>query len=207
MEPLQIFDFQQGSLEWQKARSGVLTASVFKILLQKGRGGGPSVERESHLYELAGEIITGEPAPGFSTEHTERGHAMESEARALYAMVRDVEPQQVGFLRRGGLGCSPDSLIGDSGMLEIKTKLPKLQLRALFAGELPEEHKPQVQGQLMVAAREWNDFVSYWPGIKPLIVRVYRDEPYIASLKVAADEFLADLAAVIERYNNLQVAA
>jgi hypothetical protein len=210
MDQLQIFNCEQGSIDWFAARRGILTASQFHILLQKSRSGGPSKERESYLNELAGEILTDEVAPGFSNEHTERGHVMEAEARNLYSMIRDVEPLQVGFLRRGGMGCSPDSLVGDDGMLEIKTKLPKLQIALLKSGVLPDEHKPQVQGQLLVSARQWCDFMSYWPGLPPFLVRVHRDETYIASLKVAAMDFLMDLdatVAFVRNYNPQQAAA
>lgn len=205
---LQIFDCEQGTPEWYQCRLGIPTASEFQTLLAKGRGAnGESKERRTYLRKLAGERLTGDPMWTFQNEHMERGKEMEAEARDLYSMLRDVEPQRVGFLRRGDVGCSPDSLIGEDGMLEIKTKLPHLQIAVLEEGEVPAEHKAQLQGQLWVAGRQWVDFVSYWPGLPPFVKRVERDEVYIASLKVAVDEFLADLVDLVERINTYKAAA
>ena len=110
-----------------------------------------------------------------------------------------LQPERVGFIRRGEAGASPDSLIGKAGLLEVKTKLPWLHLEALLAGVLPPEHKPQVQGQLWIAEREWCDFVSYWPKLPLFCVRVYRDEPYIALLAEAVGVFNSELDALTER--------
>ena len=118
---------------------------------------------------------------------------MEGDARDLYVFLKDVEPQRVGFIRNGKKGCSPDSLIGSDGMLEIKTKLAHIQVELLLTGKLPTEHVPQLQGQLWIAEREWVDFVSYWPKARPFIKRVHRDEPYIKALAAAVDQFENEL--------------
>ena len=207
MSELQIFNCEQGTPEWYAARLGIPTASEFQTLLAKGRGGGDSKGRATYMNTLAGERITGELSESYTNEHMERGKAMEGAARELYSFLHDVEPQQIGFMRRGDVGCSPDSLIGDDGMLEIKTKLPKLQIAVLKSGEVPAEHIAQLQGQLWVAGRQWVDFVSYWPGLPPFIKRVQRDEPYIAALKVAADDFLTELDALVEFIRNYRAAA
>jgi hypothetical protein len=200
MSELQIFNCEQGSPEWYACRLGIPTASRFATVMAKGKGGGESKTRTDYMYDLVGEKLTQTQAEGFSNSHMERGHEMEPDARRLYAMVRDVEPVQIGFLRRGDVGASPDSLVGDNGLLEIKTKLPRLQLQAVFANRLPPEHRAQVQGQLWVSGREWLDFVSYWPGLKPLIVRVERDEPYIAEIAIAVSDFLCELNDLMNQY-------
>lgn len=193
MSELQIFDCQQGSWDWHQARLGIPTASEFQTIMTKGRSGEPSKTRRTYMLKLIGEVLTGESAEAFSNVHTDRGHEMEGEARDLYAMLRDVEPRQVGFLRRGPVGASPDSLIDDDGLLEIKTKLPHLHLELLLAGELPKEHKAQCQGQLWIAGRQWLDFLSYWPGLPPFLVRVQRDDDYIAELQVAVGQFVTEM--------------
>lgn len=203
---IEILNCEQGSLMWHEARRGVPTASCFANILSKGRGSAPSRTRQTYLLTLAGEILTGKPASEyqFTGAHMERGRAMEAEARDLYAMVHDAEPLQVGFIRNtsafGITGCSPDSTVGTGGLLEIKTKLPHLQLELLLAAEFPDEHKAQVQGQLWVAEREWCDFVSYWPGLPPFEARVHRDEPYISALKVEVQSFCDELAATVEKF-------
>src|SRR3546814_2724927 len=74
--------------------------------------------------------------------------------------MRDVEPVQIGFIRRGPVGCSPDSLVGDDGLLEIKTKLGHLQIEVLESGAMPSDHYAQVQGQLWISGPQWCDFLD-----------------------------------------------
>lgn len=166
--------------------------------MASGRGGGESKTRRTYMMKLAGEILTGEPMESFSNVHMERGKAMEAEARDLYSFMADVEPTTVGFIVNGKKGCSPDSLVDANGMVEIKTKLPHLQIDVLTRGELPPEHKAQCQGQLWVAEREWVDFVSYWPRLPLFVKRVHRDEEYIKTLSAAVDAFNAELAELVE---------
>ena len=164
----------------------------------KSKNSNPAAMRAKYLDKLAGEIITGQPDPdSYSNPHLERGKTMEDEARSLYGFARGVEPSLVGFIRAGRAGCSPDSLVGEDGGLEIKTAMPTVHLPRLRSGKLPSEHKAQVQGNLWITGRAWWDFMSYWPGLPPLIVRVQRDEDYIAKLAAAVDAFNADLDAVV----------
>lgn len=206
---IEILNCEQGSLDWHDARRGIPTASCFADILTKGRSGAESKTRRTYMLTLIGEILTGKPASEyqFTGAHMERGREMEDEARKFYELQNDVEVERVGFVRNvsqfGVTGCSPDSVIDTNGMLEIKTKLPHLQLALLLEGTLPEEHKAQVQGQLWVAEREWQDFVSYWPGLKPFQVRVHRDEAYIATLKVEVEAFLAQMEETLQRIQKL----
>lgn len=194
---LQVFDCEQNTPEWQAARLGIPTASCFDDVLAQGRGGAPSKTRRTYMLKLVGERITGDPMDNYTNAHMERGHAMEDEARRLYVFTREVEVTRVGFVRNEikamMVGCSPDALIGDDGVLEIKTKLAHLQAEALLDGVLPPEHKAQVQGQLWVTGRTWVDFVSYCPKMRPLIVRVLRDEPYIRNLEDSVAVFYREL--------------
>lgn len=196
---MQIIDCEQGTPEWHAARAGIPTASMFATILANGRGGAESKTRMTYMRKLAGEIITGEPMESYTNEHMERGKVMEAEARDLYAFERNVEPTQIGFIRSGQKGCSPDSLIDANGMCEVKTKLPHLQIEVLERGTLPPEHKAQCQGALWVAEREWIDFVSYWPKMPLFVCRVTRDEDYIRGLSGAVDAFNDELAALVER--------
>lgn len=200
---LQIFDFEQGSPEWHACRIGIPTASMFGAV----KAGGDGKTRTTYMRKLAGEIICGEVMDGFTNAHMERGHAMEDDARSAYAFMFDQEPQRVGFMRRGNCGCSPDSRIGASGLLEIKTKLPHLHIEVLERKDksLPPEHRPQVQGQLYVSELEFVDFVSYWPRMPLFVTRIYRDEDYIKNLAGEIDRFCDELAALVERVRNTQL--
>lgn len=198
---MQVFDFEQGEDEWFRARMGIPTASKFATVMAKGEG----KTRSEYMRKLAGEILTGEPQEAFSNGHTERGNAMEDEARQHYAFVEVAEIQRVGFIRNGNKGASPDSLVGDNGGLEIKTALPHIQIDRLERDRLPPEHKAQVQGNLWLSEREWWDFVSYWPKLPILTVRVYRDEDYIKTMADEIDRFNDELAALVERIRHYGV--
>jgi hypothetical protein len=195
---IQVFNCEQGTPEWFECRAGIPTASKFATVMAKGEG----KTRGEYMRKLAGELLTGEPSEQFSNAHTDRGHAMEDEARQTYAFLCDAEIQRVGFIRNGNKGGSPDSLVGVNGGLEIKTALPHIQIDRLERDRLPPEHKAQVQGNLWVAEREWWDFVSYWPRLPILTVRVYRDEEYIKTLSDEIDRFNDELAALVERIRN-----
>lgn len=186
---IEFFECEQGSPEWYRCRLGIPTASEFKSIMAKGEG----KMRRTYLMKLLGERFTGEPAENYTNDHMMRGKQMEAAARDLYAITHDAELTPVGFIRNGDKGCSPDSIHGADGLVEIKTKLPHLQLEAVFAGKLPSEHQAQVQGQLWVAEREWCDFVSYWPKLPLFVVRVHRDENYIASIARQVAEFNEEL--------------
>lgn len=192
----------QGTDEWRMLRLGIPTASNFAEVMAKGKDGGKSITRRKYLLTLLGERLTGEVVDGYSNAHMERGKVMEAEARDLYTFRTDAAIQQVSFVRNDEVsaGASPDALIGADGLLEIKTRLPALQLDLLLSGGLPAEHKAQVQGQLLVTGRQWVDFVSYWPKLPLHIVRVERDEPYIATLRQAIADFNGELAALVGRF-------
>lgn len=198
---IQIIDCEQGTPEWLAARLGIPTASRFADILAKGEG----KMRSRYLRDLAAEILRGEPeAETYSNAHMERGKIMEDEARSLYAFMSSVEPLQVGFIKNGRAGCSPDSLIGADGGLEIKTVLGHIQIERLQRGTLPSEHVAQVQGGLWVTGRLWWDFVSYSPGLPPLIVRAERDEPYIALLDKAVTAFNEELDSIVQSIRTYQ---
>lgn len=204
---LEICECTQGSPEWIAFRLGIPTASCFSEVLASGKGGGESATRTTYMEKLIGERLSGTPMWSYTSEHTERGHEMEDEARKLYAMVADCEPQPVGFMRRNDLQCgaSPDSLVGDDGLLEIKTRLPHLQVKALrrlnkFQGNrrVPPEYMDQLQGQLLVSGRQWVDLITYWPGMQLFRVRVTRDEEHIEQLTTAIAAFNTELLTVME---------
>ncbi len=200
---MKIVDCVQGTPEWHAARAGIPTASKFAVVLRK-RGttkGSASVERRRFIDILAGERITGQPASSYESADMIRGREMEPEARAAYAFINDVEPQLVGFatLDDGSAGCSPDSLIGSDGVLEIKTAAPHVLLEAM-RGQFPAEHVAQCQGNLWILEREWIDLMLFWPRMKPKVFRARRDEAYIKDLALNVAMFNAEVEDVITWY-------
>lgn len=197
----QIFTFEQGTPEWKEARRGIPTASEFSDILTGGK------THTTYMRRLAGEILTGEPDSWGETADTRRGHHLEPEARELYEFQTGYTAQQVGFIRSGNVGASPDFLVGTMGAGEIKTKKPHLQIEVLESGEVPTEHIPQCQGVLWVSDREWIDFISYWPRLPIFIKRLYRDEAYIKKLAGEVNRFNDELAALVERLRQMDAAA
>lgn len=197
---VQIFeDVEQGSDAWRELRAGLPTASEFHDVMAKpGPKGGIAKGRQKLMWRLAGEILTGEPEDTYHNADMQRGNDREPEARDWYAFDQDVQPQRVAFIRNGNCGCSPDSLIGDDGLLEIKDAKPSVQIERLIDGTLPSEHKAQCQGQLMVSGRQWVDFLSHSRGLPPLLIRVKRDEAYIAELRAGVDRFVAELEVLVQ---------
>lgn len=194
---MQVLTMEQGSPEWLEARLGRVTMSELKTLLVNGKGpGGFGTGAVSYMHQLIGERMTGELAEPFQGNvHTRRGHELEGVARELYHdATGEAEPKEVGIILNHDVGYSPDSLIGDDGLLEIKTKLPKYQIEVLLSGEIPAEHMAQCQGGLWVSEREWIDFVSYWPGMPLFIKRTYRDERLISKIAERVEAFYAEMA-------------
>ncbi len=198
-------DLEQGTPEWFAARMGIPTASSFATVMAKGKEGGRSITRDDYMRKLAGEILTGEPAPeGYSNGFMERGKQLEAEARDLFAFLMDAEPQLVGFIRNGKKGASPDSLIADSAGLEIKTAIPAVQIARLQQNRVPPEYVAQVQGSLWVSERDTWFFMSYCPKLPPLVVEVHRDEEYIAKLSAAVDAFNDELEALVSSIRGVE---
>lgn len=179
---MKILDVIQGSKEWFDARAGIPTASNFKKIYS---GGGKKSESASKYMDLLiAEYLAGKPlGNNVETKATRRGNALEPEARLAYEYITGNDVKQVGFcLDDSGLyGCSPDGLIGTEGGLEIKCEGSDV-IAGYYRRGFPIGHKSQVQGSLLVTGYKWWDFMAYHPDLRPLILRIERDEPYINAL-------------------------
>ena len=199
---MEIFNCEQGTDEWLMCRMGIPTASMFSTVMASGKGGSESKTRRTYMLKLVGERITGELSENYKNEHMQRGNEMEPEARAAYEFMNNVTCVQVGFIKNHGAGASLDSIVNDDGAVEIKTKLPHLQLDVLLSDAVPAEHIPQIQGQMWISEREWVDFVSYWPKLPMFTKRVYRDDAYInTKLWPAIDKFNEELDKMTTRFS------
>lgn len=182
---MRVIDCEQGTEEWLAARLGIPSASMYgKIITTQGKW---STQADSYINQLVAEALTGERTPVYQNEHMIRGTELEPEARTMYEFVsgNEVEVEEVGFCKHDTLetGASPDGLVGGKGGLEIKCPAASTHVEYLRGGTLPSKYKQQVMGCLWITGREWWDFMSYHPNMKPLIVRVERDEEYIAALE------------------------
>jgi len=199
---MRIDQNEQGSPEWLAAKLGIPSASMFaKIVTTKGIW---SASADAYINQLVAERLTGEREEVFQSHHMLRGTELEPDARDLYSLISDAEVTEVGFCLHDTLaaGCSPDGLIGEEGGLEIKAPAPATHVEYLRGGVLPSKYKQQVMGCLWITGREWWDFVSYHPTMKPLIVRVERDEEYIAALEKCVTKAVNLIEENVEKFFN-----
>lgn len=199
-----IHNFEQGTPEWFAVRTGKVTASRFKDVLANGRGNAPSKTRQSYMMEVAAEILTGKMAESYSNEFMAWGTECEPLAREFYQEQNFEHIEKVGFIEHADyIGCSPDGLVGDKGLIEIKCPKTTTQMQRVLDDVFPAEYMAQVQGQLWICEREWCDFVSFDPRIKSdakyFCVRVERDEKYIEQLKKGINDFLTEMLEIIEK--------
>ena len=199
-----IRDIEQGTDEWKELRLGKVTASRLSDVLSKGRGNAPSKTRAAYMLQLAAERLTGEPEDSFSNKYMEWGNECEPQARAMYEFDSGNDVEEVAFvIHSDDFGVSPDGLVGDDGLLEIKCPKTTTQIERYLKGEFPAAYKAQVQGQLLATGRKWCDFVSFDPRISGdaqyFCVRVERDENYIAELELKINEFTTELNKMMEQ--------
>jgi hypothetical protein len=185
-----FYEIEQNSDEWYDARLGRVTTSKIADVMAKGQG----KTRKTYMLKLASERITGEPAETYQNAQMERGHEWEDDARLMYQVINPVyDPKRCGFAWNGCAGSSPDRLIGNDGMLEVKTKAPHLLAEWILADQFPAMHAKQCMGQLWVCEREWVDLIGYWPSMPLFTARLYRDEAMIANISDAVAVFNVEL--------------
>lgn len=202
---MQILNLEQGSDEWLNARLGVATCSNFdKIITSTGK---ESATLPKYALELAVQKLLLEPEESFKSEAMQRGNDLEPEARGLYEEENLVVVDRVGMILSdcGNYGYSPDGLVGDDGLIEIKCPLATTHLKYLLDDKLPTDYVAQVQGGLMISGRKWCDFISYHPnfqeGRKIFIKRVFRDEDFIKSLKIGIEKVIDIRNDFLEKIN------
>lgn len=203
---------QQYSEEYWLLRRGVPTASEMnKILTPKT--GRLSAQADDYICKLIGDIFNPDYlAEKLNDEHAteamRRGSEREAEARKHYSFVHGVDVQQVGFCTTddGRFGCSPDGLIGDDGLLELKNPSHAVQARYLIDGGLPDEYRVQVHGQLAVTGRKWLHFRSYCPPLPELLVRVEPDK-FTLLLEEALNQFWDKYQSLLARFTVKEQAA
>lgn len=197
---MKIINCQQGDATWIKARLGLPTASNFdKIVTPTGQ---LSKQARGYMYRLIAEKLLGEPLDDIGNlSAVLRGRELEAEATSMYEFERDVETEPCGLITtdNGRLGCSPDRLIiGQAGAVELKCPAPQTHICYLIEG-FGNDYIPQVQGQMLVAELDWVDRYSHHSELPPVLHRTPRDEPYIAKLRDALDQFCAAYDRTLEQ--------
>jgi hypothetical protein len=201
-------DFIQGSDEWLAARCGLLTASEFDRILTPTLKIASNPKERAHLWELAAQRISNYVEPQYVSDAMLRGHDDEIRAREAYA--KHYAPVATcGFVTNDKwgftLGCSPDGLVGDDGMIECKSRGQKFQVQTIveYAGDgtTPDDFMLQVQGQMLITERKWCDLISYSGGLPMVTIRVEPDPAVQDAIVDAAAKFEARISEIVATWH------
>lgn len=202
--PIRYFpDLIQGTDEWLDARRGLITASEMKLLLTPTLKVANNDKTRTHLFELAAQRISGFVEISFISDDMLRGQSDETWAKIVYN--EHVAPlTEMGFItnsRHGfTLGYSPDGLVGTDGLIEVKSRRQKFQVQTIIehlrpgATTIPEDYVLQCQTGLLVAERQWLDFISYCGGLPMVVIRVHPDPRIQEAILDAAEQAEASIA-------------
>lgn len=198
-------DLIQRSEEWLAARVGSLGASCLYEVVARTKTG-YSASRAGRLAALLVERLTGQAQETYQNAAMLHGIETEPQARAAYAFEADVDVAEVGLIRHPkivGTHASPDGLIGDDGLLEIKCPQPAAHLALLLGEPIPDKYLVQMLWQMACTERGWCDFVSYNPAfpahLRLLVKRLHRDDERIGQLEKEVVAFLSELDAALRR--------
>ena len=182
-----IKDMVQGSEEWKAMRLGKVTASNMKNVMSNGRGSALSKMSETYMMDLIAERLTGESKPFFENDAMRWGTETEPQARAMFELQEELEVEEVAFIEYDDYcGVSPDGLIGDYGLIEIKCPNTATQIKRSLSDDYAADYKDQIQMQLWVSGRQYCYFLSFDPRLDCaagyLLQKVMRDEEYIKKM-------------------------
>jgi hypothetical protein len=201
---IELADLEQGSDAWLEARRGMVTASVVGKLITANTVRPANNDWSRALTaQLVAERITGHIDPIFVSDDMLRGQNDEPIARDLYA-EHYAPVRESGMLIRDDwgfrIGYSPDGLVGDDGLIEIKSRRPKKQLTTILSDQVPVENMAQLQCGLLVSGRDWIDYVSYSGGMSLWVKRVYPDDRWFEAIVNAVRIFEDTAAEMVAEY-------
>lgn len=200
---------EQRSAEWYSARLGKVTASRVADVIAKTKSG-YSASRANYMAELICERLTGKQGDNFQSGAMLWGTETEPLARAAYEAHSGNLVEETGLVLHDTIanaGASPDGLIGDDGLVEIKCPNTATHIDTLLSGTVPSKYITQMQWQITCTGRQWCDFVSYDPrmpdAMQLFVTRIYRDHDMIIELEREVEKFLAELDEKITKLNKM----
>lgn len=204
MSLIELPDLIQGTDEWHDQRRGIVTASVVgRLLTATGKPANNDTSR-TLTAQLVAERITGWTDPVYVSDDMLRGTEDEPRAVAAYADHFDRLVTSTGFMVRDDwgfrIGYSPDGLVGDDGLVEVKSRRAKKQLQTILEDAVPAENMAQIQCGLLVSGREWCDYVSYTGGMPLFVKRVFPDPEWFDAIVAAVTVFEENAAAMTDLY-------
>ena len=197
----------QGSDEWRQARCGLITASEVKLLLTPTLKVANNDKSRAHIWELAAQRISQYVEPSYISDAMLRGHEDEILARNLYT-EKYTPVKECGFVTNDKwgftLGCSPDGLVGDDGMIEVKSRAQKYQVQTIVEnwrdGGYPSDFMLQIQAGLLVTERKWCDFLSYSGGLPMAVIRTEADAEVQEAITSACEQAENQIAEIVSDY-------
>ena len=200
---------EQRTTEWFQARLGKVTASRVADVIAKTKTG-YSASRENYMAQLVVERLTNTQAESFTNAAMEWGVANEKFARAAYELKMGVMVDETGLVDHPTIpmaGASPDGLVGEDGLVEIKCPNTATHIDTLLTQTVPAKYNTQMQFQMACTGRQWCDFVSFDPRMPQkaqiFIKRVLRDDSFIKEIESEIKKFLAEVSAKVDQLNKL----
>lgn len=210
---------EQGSDEWFAARCGKVTASkIADVMSKSATPFHESAMRKNYRAMILTERLTGTPYQTFKSAAMRWGTDTEPQARAAYEFYTGHDVTEVGFVDHPNIentGASPDGLVADDGMIEIKCPNSATHLETLLGGKFPSKYYDQMQWQMECAGRKWCDFVSFDPRLPEVyqmfVQRVERDEDRLISITMGVTALLnqvdSEIAELCAKYEPQEEAA
>lgn len=196
---------EQGSPEWHAMRCGKVTASKVADMLSRTKTGW-GAGRANYRAQLVAERLTGTVADTFTNAAMEWGTAMEGEARSAYSFYCDADVAPIDFVVHPEIemsGCSPDGLVGEFGLVEIKCPNTATHIETLLGGSIPGKYRLQMFWQMACTGRQWCDFVSFDPrmpeDMRLFVQRLARDDGTIAEMATEVRTFLTEVDDMVAR--------
>jgi len=201
---------EQGSPEWFAQRLGKVTASRVADVIAKTKTG-YSTSRDNYMAQLVCERMTNTVAESFTNSAMQWGTETEPLARAAYEAHADVLVDEVAMITHPTIeaaGASPDGLVGNDGLLEIKCPNTATHIDTLLTQTVPGKYITQMQWQMACTGRKWCDFVSFDPRLPTelqlFVKRIFYDTDYVAMLEKEVIQFLTELDGKIKKLNELK---
>ena len=195
-----VLPIEQGSPEWFEQRRGKVTASRIADIMARTKSG-YSTSRQNYLMQLLCERLTGKVEESFKSSAMQRGNDLEPEARNWYQLETGEIVEQVSFIDHPNIddaGASPDGLVGNEGLIEIKCPNTATHIETLRSKKPSDRYYKQMQWQMACTGRKWCDFVSFDnrlpDNLAYFCVRIDRNEDAIAEIEAEVNKFLEELA-------------
>lgn len=197
-------DIEQGTDQWLDLRRGMITASVIgRLITPKTIKPAGNPDSRAPIAELAAERITGWSEPNFANWDMQRGTDCEPIARNMYS-EHHAPVTEMGFMVRDDwgfkIGFSPDGLVADDGLIEVKCPRAKGHVQTILSGEVPSQYMAQCQTGLLVSGRDWVDFVSFCGGLPLWKTRVTPDQRWVDAILETAQQTELAIESMVNRY-------